>query len=423
MTEQGLALAVEALRRSAVQMRGVWPRLGFDDLRPLAAIIGDARVVGLGEAAHGAGELFTVKHRLIEYLVVELGFTGVAFEASYAGCQPIDEYVRHGRGVAAEALTGQGYTAWDTDEVSALVEWLRLHNGGVPHDRKVAFYGLDSGYNAVGRRAVLDLVARAAPTHLSAAREVLSSLETLERKWPFRFDEMDEVTFRQAYQGLQDLERTLADKAISDAQSAGRDLAQARRFVRIMAQWAGPDRVDRSRHMGQNLLEIIACERSDAKFIIWQHNRHVGRGTTRLGQPSLGDVLSDRFGDNYRAIAMEFGDGRVHTRRVDTDGHSAGLAALTVPSPPAGSVPWLLSSTGLRSFAIDVRRLNHDPVLDQWLSTAQQEHAIGWTYDPSSLYHEAVIAAQYDAIVFVEHVTPTHPTPNALQTFARRERY
>jgi erythromycin esterase-like protein len=242
MTEQGLALAVEALRRSAVQMRGVWPRLGFDDLRPLAAIIGDARVVGLGEAAHGAGELFTVKHRLIEYLVVELGFTGVAFEASYAGCQPIDEYVRHGRGVAAEALTGQGYTAWDRDEVSALVEWLRLHNGGVPHDRKVAFYGLDSGYNAVGRRAVLDLVARAAPNHLSAAHEIFSSLETLEPKWPFCFDELDELAFQQAYQGLQELERALADKATS--------AAQTRRFVRIMAQWAGPDRDDRSRHMG-----------------------------------------------------------------------------------------------------------------------------------------------------------------------------
>jgi erythromycin esterase len=423
MTEQGLARSVAALRRSAVPLRGLWPRLGFDDLRPLAAIIGEARVVGLGEAAHGAGELFTVKHRLIEYLVVELGFTGVAFEASYAGCQPIDEYVRQGTGVAAEALTGQGYTAWDTDEVSALLEWLRLHNSGVPHDRKVAFYGLDCGYNAVGRRAVLDLVARAAPNYLSAAHEVFSSLETLEPKWPFRFDQMDEVTFGQAYQGLQELERTLADKA-SDAQLAdGRDLAQAHRFVRIMAQWAGPDRVDRSRHMGQNLLEIIAGDRSDAKFVIWQHNRHVGRGTTRLGEQSLGDVVSGRFGDDYRAIAMEFSDGRVHTRRLDTDGHSAGLAALTVPSPPAGSVPWLLSCTGLRSFAIDLRRGHHDPVLDQWLSKSQREHAIGWTYDPSSLYHEGVIGAQYDAMVFVEHVTPTHPTPNALRAFARRERY
>ena len=171
MTEQGLARAAEALRRSAVPLRGLWPRLGFDDLRPLAAIIGEASVVGLGEAAHGASELFTVKHRLIEYLVVELGFTGVAFEASYAGCQPIDEYVRHGRGAAAEALTGQGYTAWDTDEVSALLEWLRLHNSGVPHDRKVAFYGLDSGYNTwAGTPCSTWWLAPPRPTSLPHAR-------------------------------------------------------------------------------------------------------------------------------------------------------------------------------------------------------------------------------------------------------------
>ena len=134
-------------------------------------------------------------------------------------------------------------------------------------------------------------------------------------------------------------------------------------------------------------------------------------------------MLSGRFGDDYRAIAIEFGAGRVHTRRLDTDGRSAGLTVLTVPSPPADSVPWLLSSTGLRSFAIDLRQLNHDPVLGKWLSTSQKEHAVGWTYDPSSLYDDCAIGVQYDAIVFVEHVTPTHPTPNVLHAFARRERY
>jgi hypothetical protein len=46
-------------------------------------------------------------------------------------------------------------------------------NSGVPHDRKVPVYGLDSGYNAVDWRAVLDLVARAAPNYLSAARGLL----------------------------------------------------------------------------------------------------------------------------------------------------------------------------------------------------------------------------------------------------------
>jgi erythromycin esterase len=414
--------AVEALSRLAAPLRGVVPDSSFDDLRPLTAIIGDAVVVGLGEAAHGAGELFTLKHRLIEYLVVELGFTAVAFEASYSGCRPIDDYVRHGIGGAADALTGQGYTAWDTEEVSALVEWLRNYNSSVPNDRKVAFYGLDSGYNAVSRRSVLETVASIAPDNLAAAREAFTALESLEPKWPFRFRDTDDVTFRHAYETLQQLETALVDPAISAAHSAD-DNDLLRRSLRIMAQWAGPDRGDRGRHMGENLFDIMAGERSEAKFIVWLHNGHVGRGTADPAMKSFGDVLSDRLEDAYRPIALEFGDGGVHTRRRDPDGHSGAPVALGVPSPPKGSLPWLLSSTSLRSLMVDLRRLDHDPQFGQWLSASQTEHAVGWTYDPSSLYHEGDIGAQYDAVAFVDHVTPTHPTPNALQAFARRERY
>jgi hypothetical protein len=40
---------------------------------------------------------------------------------------------------------------------------VRLHNSDRRHDRKVAIYGLDSGYNAVGQHAVLDMVATRRP--------------------------------------------------------------------------------------------------------------------------------------------------------------------------------------------------------------------------------------------------------------------
>ena len=228
------------------------------------------------------------------------------------------------------------------------------------------------------------------------------------------------MTFRRAYETLQQLETALVDTATSHSAD---DSDLSRRSLRIMAQWAGPDRGDRSRHMADNLFDIMAGERSDARFVVWQHNGHVGRGTADPAMQSFGDLLGERLGQGYRAIALEFGDGQVQTRRRDPDGHSGAPVALRVPSPPKGSLPWMLSSTGLRSFMIDLRQLDHDPQLGQWLSASQAEHAVGWTYDPSSLYHEGHIGAQYDAVAFVDHVTPTHPTSNALQAFARRERY
>ena len=46
---------------------------GFADLQPLKRIIGDARIVALGEATHGTREFFQLKHRLLEFLATEMG--------------------------------------------------------------------------------------------------------------------------------------------------------------------------------------------------------------------------------------------------------------------------------------------------------------------------------------------------------------
>lgn len=69
----------------------------------------DGKVVGLGESTHGTREFSQVKHRLLKFLVREMGFNAYPLEASYAACQPINDYVLYGKGDLETALTGQGY--------------------------------------------------------------------------------------------------------------------------------------------------------------------------------------------------------------------------------------------------------------------------------------------------------------------------
>ncbi|RZK34782.1 MAG: hypothetical protein EOO61_13005, partial [Hymenobacter sp.] len=59
------------------------PSPDFADLQPLAPLVAGATVVGLGEATHGSREFFLLKHRLVEYLVTQQGFTTFAIEADY----------------------------------------------------------------------------------------------------------------------------------------------------------------------------------------------------------------------------------------------------------------------------------------------------------------------------------------------------
>ncbi|HXY41772.1 MAG TPA: carboxypeptidase regulatory-like domain-containing protein, partial [Vicinamibacteria bacterium] len=70
--------AVAWIRRQAHPLTTVEPGRSLADLEPLRAVVGEARVVGLGEATHGTREFFQLKHRLLEFLVERMGFTVLA---------------------------------------------------------------------------------------------------------------------------------------------------------------------------------------------------------------------------------------------------------------------------------------------------------------------------------------------------------
>ncbi|HWB77416.1 MAG TPA: erythromycin esterase family protein, partial [Nannocystaceae bacterium] len=133
---------------------------GFDDLASLKNIVGDARIVALGESTHGTREFFQLKHRMLEFLVTQMGFTVFAIEASMPEAYAIDEYVVHGRGDAATALAGTYFWTWNTAEVLAMIEWMRAYNADPAHTEKLRFYGFDMQYAPVAMARVLDYLRR-----------------------------------------------------------------------------------------------------------------------------------------------------------------------------------------------------------------------------------------------------------------------
>jgi len=78
------AEVVELLKKAAVPLSTVEAGHGFEDLRPLAPWVSGTRVVALGEATHGSREFFQLKHRMLEWLATEHGFTVFAIEANFA---------------------------------------------------------------------------------------------------------------------------------------------------------------------------------------------------------------------------------------------------------------------------------------------------------------------------------------------------
>src|SRR5687768_4564334 len=88
---------VEWLRKNAVPIRSIVPEdRSFSDLQPLKKILGNSRVVLLGEQSHGDGSVFLAKTRMIQFLHEEMGFGVLAFESGLYDCRRAWEALQAG---------------------------------------------------------------------------------------------------------------------------------------------------------------------------------------------------------------------------------------------------------------------------------------------------------------------------------------
>ncbi|WP_405914090.1 erythromycin esterase family protein [Streptomyces sp. NBC_00963] len=121
------------IRQRAHRLTALDPEAPLTDLRPMADIVRDAKVVAIGASTRQAHELSTLSHRLLRLLVGELGFRSLALEGDDASRLGLDEYVRTGTG-DPRALLAEARSFWQTEEILDVIRWMRSYNRHHPDD-------------------------------------------------------------------------------------------------------------------------------------------------------------------------------------------------------------------------------------------------------------------------------------------------
>ena len=419
--------AADAIRRVAVDAPG-----GVPAREVLSELIGDARIVLIGESSHGTREFYEARAEITKWLIEEKGFCAVTAEADWPDAYRVNRYVR-GQGAdttAEEALRGfERFPSWMWRNVVVreFVEWLRGNNQRSTKDlQQVGFYGLDLYSLHRSMHEVITYLDKVDPVAAARARKRYRCFDHTSA------DDGQAYGFaaafgagpsceREAIEQLVDVQRNalnyvrrdglVAEVELFYAQQNAQVVRNAEQYYRSMFRGRVTSWNLRDKHMAQTLdalLTHLSRRTARPRIVVWAHNSHVGdaRATEVAadGQLTLGQLVRERYRHDCRLIGFS-----TYTGTVTAASDWGGVAERKMVRPAlAGSIEELFHETGRPQFVV-----TPDGAAAAALDVVRLSRAIGVIYLPAterqSHYFHVRPAHQFDAMIHIENTQALEP--------------
>ena len=397
------------------------------DLQPLKNTLKGVRVIGVGEATHGTHEFFRFRHRLLVFLVQQMGFRTLALETGYASAGGLDAFVRGEAVDITKALAQQGLWTWDTQEMRVILDWLRKYNSGVRAKDRVRIVGFDIHYNEPGKREILEYLKRVAPQRVATTETLFTSeAEKLLETAFFTKDERERkdvlaklAELRTGYNELLGF-LTINELPFTRMTSAG-EYSRVFGYARVLAQLGDAsdrplneaDGPIRDYYMAENIKRAVDTAPPKTGVVVWSHNGHISKGKENGIHPFMGFHLRRFFGDAYYALGFSFNEGSFQARDYRPAGKRA-VMSFAVSAAPEGTIDWYLAQVGLKTYFVDLRK-PASAAVSRWLTTPRKMRIIGSYFNPDKqeLYFAPVTPGEdYDGFVYFDRTTRANPNPS-----------
>lgn len=362
--------AGEWVRNHVIELATIDPDAPLDDLEPLREVIGDARVVALGEGAHFIEEFWTVRRRLTRFLCEHLGFRIVAAEFDLREGDDLQEWLANPADPRPLAEVSRAAADWG---MAATAHWLRTWNATL--EQPVRFVGIDAPNGGQAIAAMLrnvaeyvrafdpDIVPLIECTEAIAAKLVGTSVAKTAQAWAaLGTAQQNEFTaaLNRLQQRMAAMEPLLVDRSDTARFQKTHRMVKALmcadymlRASEAMYRGAGAllDHSVRDRFMADRVLELLEHE-PDARVVLLAHNAHVQKQPVIWGDYlsayPMGMYLHRSLGDAYCVIGTTTTDD--HTSEMELDPSTeVGFRVVDTPLDPPenGSVEAALIAAGL----------------------------------------------------------------------------
>lgn len=347
----------EWIRDNGVELSSLAPDAPLDDLEPLAGVVGEARVVALGENSHHVREFYQVRHRILRFLVERCGFTVYALEAPFTEGHVLDDWVRSGPGeVEQVASEGIAMSLGEVPELHETLAWMRSYNQA-RGTAAVRCVGVDLpssiGSPLPALKQITDYIHTYDPDAISVLTRAIGLVEQFHDPFPMHalaaYPSMDESDRDALTAALSQLVARMTRLA-SFQQRCGRHAEHSAASHHLRGAWL-LDQLHRSLladgievastfrdvYLAESVLRLLNQDPT-ARVVVAAHNWHIKKspepGEGNLDLFPAGFHLAEALGDDYRAIGLTSRNGRTGITNGEALDGSGGFLFQEAPLPP-----------------------------------------------------------------------------------------
>ncbi|MEP6999221.1 MAG: erythromycin esterase family protein [bacterium] len=413
--------AVDWLRGAASPITTTDPTASLSDLNPLKQMIGAAHLVGLGEGTHGTREFFQMKHRIVEMLVGDMGFTTFAIEASTPEANDLNRYVLTGEGDPKVLLSWLHFWTWNTQEVLDMIRWMQQWNANVQPSRRVQFLGFDMQFPGEAMDSVQAFATALNPADSGFVASRFTCMNPYRNRGrtqadvpgAFYAERVSQSEQAACKAGLQEVYDLIAADMVKYPSAVSAARFQLRLHdAHLVQEWESRCAVTgftqsllRDRFMAENIGWIRDQAGPNAKVVLWAHNGHI---QSREG--AMGSHLRAAYGSDYVNLGFMFGTGGFNAVGLNGEG----LKSWQTNFVPTNSIEAIFAGTNKFGLLFDARTISAGGAAAAPLSGPIVMRSIGSSFNASaeaSFFGPKAFPDAFDLLLFIQATAPSQLLP------------
>lgn len=383
----------------------------IDAINPYAQSVSDfdipdeAKIIGLGEATHGSREFQELKLSVLKTLVKKEKVRSFALEIDFAEGLTINNYIHENQGNLNKIVKNLSFTIYRTDQMKALIKWMKDYNAGKPESDQLSFYGFDMQNPEIG----VELVSNYGQRLNFLTDEELKTLKPI-----INIGKMSDKEKEAAISTLKKLQTAIDNSTpSSEGQLISHNISCILNSFDYY-QKTSSDYVTmtntRDQYMADNVTWIQNFEerKGRSRMMISGHNGHVSLKEAHYN--SMGSRLREKFQKQYFVIGTDYFHTRVNINNIGADiGRSNHY--FNSADPLAAQA----RRFGNSRYYLDFTSVDKDSQVGKIISKPMSMGSLGegysflMTFLPMSNRVKQIPKNLYDAMIFIYKANPIQP--------------